>query len=163
MMLGSLAGAAKAGTLDAWQTHQIYIALGQFMTAAALLGVDTCPMEGIDRAKYDEVLGLAGSDYTTVVASRVVNADSSTTLARVVGKHCESGDIVVRDAMLSADISPGELLAVAATGAYCHSLASNYNHIVRPAVVAVSDGSPELLIRRETIGDILSRDAQAGE
>ena len=68
MMLGSLAGAAKAGTLDTWQAHQIYIALGQFMTAAALLGVDTCPMEGIDRAKYDEVLGLAGTDYTTIVA-----------------------------------------------------------------------------------------------
>jgi len=68
MMLGSLAGAAKSGTLDTWQAHQIYIALGQFMTSAALLGVDTCPMEGIDRAKYDEELGLAGTDYTTIVA-----------------------------------------------------------------------------------------------
>lgn len=67
IMLGSLAGAAQAGTLDGWQAHQVYIALGQFMTAAALLGVDTCPMEGIDRAKYDEVLGLAGTDYTTTV------------------------------------------------------------------------------------------------
>ena len=67
IMLGSLAGAAQAGTLDGWQTHQVYIALGQFMTSAALLGVDTCPMEGIDRAKYDEVLGLTGTDYTTVV------------------------------------------------------------------------------------------------
>ena len=118
----------------------------------------------VDGGMSDNVrTALYDADYTTVVASRVVSADSSTTLARVVGKHCESGDIVVRDAMLPADISPGELLAVAATGAYCHSLASNYNHIVRPAVVAVSDGSPELLIRRETIGDILSRDAQAGE
>jgi nitroreductase len=68
MMLGSLAGAAKAGTLDAWQANQIYIALGQFMAAAALIGVDTCPMEGIDRAKYDEVLGLDGTDFATVVA-----------------------------------------------------------------------------------------------
>ena len=68
MMLGSLAGAAKAGTLDAWQTNQIYIALGQFMAAAALIGIDTCPMEGIDRAKYDEVLGLDGTDFATVVA-----------------------------------------------------------------------------------------------
>ena len=71
MMLGSLAGAAKAGTLDAWQTNQIYIALGQFMAAAALIGIDTCPMEGIDRAKYDEVLGLDGTDFTTVVACPV--------------------------------------------------------------------------------------------
>ena len=68
MMLGSLAGAAKAGRLDAWQANQIYIALGQFMAAAALIGVDTCPMEGIDRAKYDEVLGLDGTDFATVVA-----------------------------------------------------------------------------------------------
>lgn len=68
IMLGSLAGAAKAGTLDSWQAHQVYIALGQFMTAAALFGVDTCPMEGIDRAKYDEVLGLTGTDFTTTVA-----------------------------------------------------------------------------------------------
>jgi nitroreductase len=68
IILSSLASAAKAGTLDAWQTNQIYIALGQFMTSAALIGVDTCPMEGIDRAQYDEVLGLTGTDYTTVVA-----------------------------------------------------------------------------------------------
>lgn len=68
IILGSLTGAAQAGTLDAWQTHQVYIALGQFMASAALIGVDTCPMEGIDRAKYDEVLGLTGTEFTTVVA-----------------------------------------------------------------------------------------------
>ena len=50
-------------------------------------------------------------------------------LCRVVGKHCESGDIVVRDAWLPADVAPGDLLAVAATGAYCRSMASNYNHV----------------------------------
>ncbi len=68
MILGSLAQAKAAGVLDAWQTNQVYIALGQFMAAAALLGVDACPMEGIDRAKYDEVLGLTGTEYATVVA-----------------------------------------------------------------------------------------------
>ena len=68
IMLGSLDHAAKAGHLDAWQTHQVYIALGQFMASAAMLGVDTCPMEGIDPARYDEVLGLTGSGYATVVA-----------------------------------------------------------------------------------------------
>ena len=67
MMLGSVSKAASAGQLDVWQTHQIYIALGQFMAAAALLGVDTCPMEGIDPRKYDEILGLSGTGYTTVV------------------------------------------------------------------------------------------------
>lgn len=64
----SLEGARGQGTLDTWQTHQIYIALGQFMAAAALLGVDTCPMEGIDRVKFDEVLGLDREKWTTVVA-----------------------------------------------------------------------------------------------
>ena len=68
IMTGSLAKAAAAGTLDQWQTHQIYIALGQFMASAALLGVDTCPMEGIVPAEYDRVLGLTGTDYGTVVA-----------------------------------------------------------------------------------------------
>ncbi len=66
---GSLEGAAKAGRLDTWQAHQLYIALGQFMAAAALIGVDTCPMEGIDPAQYDDILGLKGSGYATVVAA----------------------------------------------------------------------------------------------
>jgi nitroreductase len=68
MTLGNLDKARAAGTLDTWQEHQVYIALGQFMACAALLGVDTCPMEGIDPEKYDEILGLAGSGYATVVA-----------------------------------------------------------------------------------------------
>jgi nitroreductase len=68
LMVGSLKKAADAGHLDTWQTHQVYIALGQFMTAAALLGVDTCPMEGIVAAEYDKALDLGGSGYRTVVA-----------------------------------------------------------------------------------------------
>jgi len=68
VMMSSLEPARAAGTLDHWQTHQIYIALGQFMAGAALLGVDTCPMEGIVPAQYDEVLGLTGSGWATVVA-----------------------------------------------------------------------------------------------
>ncbi len=67
MMLGAVNKAAAGGYLDTWQTHQIYIALGQFMASAALIGVDTCPMEGIEPANYDEALGLAGTGYTTVV------------------------------------------------------------------------------------------------
>ena len=79
-------------------------------------------------------------------------------LSRVVGKHCESGDIVVRDAQLPADTARGDLLAVAATGAYGRSMASNYNALLRPAVVAVRDGKSKVLVRRDTIEDLLSWD-----
>lgn len=68
MTMRNLDRARAAGTLDAWQEHQIYIALGQFMASAALLGVDTCPMEGIEPEKYDEILGLSGTSYATAVA-----------------------------------------------------------------------------------------------
>ncbi len=68
MTMKNLDKARAAGTLDAWQEHQIYIALGQFIASAALLGVDTCPMEGIEPDKYDEILGLAGTSYATAVA-----------------------------------------------------------------------------------------------
>lgn len=68
MIAGSVEQARARGTLDAWQEHQAYIALGQFMLAAALLGVDTCPMEGIEPARYDEILGLGGTGYGTAVA-----------------------------------------------------------------------------------------------
>ena len=68
IIMGSLNGARAKGYLDVWQSRQVYIALGQFMTAAALLGIDTCPMEGIDASKYDEILGLAGTGYTTLCA-----------------------------------------------------------------------------------------------
>jgi diaminopimelate decarboxylase len=78
----------------------------------------------------------------------------------VVGRHCESGDIVVRHAYLPSDLASGDLLAVAATGAYCRSLASNYNHVPRPAVVAVGDGAePAVIVRRETLDDLLRLDA----
>lgn len=67
-MVRSLDKARAAGSLDLWQTHQVYIALGQFMAGAALLGVDTCPMEGIEPSRYDDLLGLAGTGWATVVA-----------------------------------------------------------------------------------------------
>lgn len=71
MMVGFLQKITAAGQLDAWATKQIYIALGQFMASAALLGVDACPMEGINPAAYDEVLGLTGTEFATVVACAV--------------------------------------------------------------------------------------------
>jgi diaminopimelate decarboxylase len=81
--------------------------------------------------------------------------DTGATLSRVVGKHCESGDVVVRDCWLPENLAPGDLIAVAATGAYCYAMASSYNRLVRPAVVAVRDGEARLLLRRETLDDLL--------
>ncbi|HXB50467.1 MAG TPA: diaminopimelate decarboxylase [Streptosporangiaceae bacterium] len=76
----------------------------------------------------------------------------------VVGRHCEAGDVLAADVPLAADIRPGEFIAVPGTGAYNHSMASNYNMVGRPPVVAVRDGAARLLIRRETNSDLLLRD-----
>ncbi|MFC6082193.1 diaminopimelate decarboxylase [Sphaerisporangium aureirubrum] len=96
---------------------------------------------------------LYGADYTCVLASRA--SEAAPALSRVVGKHCESGDIVVRDVWLPADLAAGDLLAVPATGAYCRSLAHNYNYLPRPAVVAVKDGTARVIMHRETEDDLL--------
>ena len=74
---------------------------------------------------------------------------------RVVGKHCESGDIVVRDCYLPADLAVGDLIAVAATGAYCYAMASTYNRIPRPPVLSVADGAARVMLRRETDDDLM--------
>lgn len=99
---------------------------------------------------------LYNAEHTAVIANRV--SDSATTSARVVGKHCESGDIVIRDIELPADLTPGDLLAVPATGAYGRSMASNYNHVPRPPVVAVTDARARVILRRETEADLLGLD-----
>ncbi|MGV3732481.1 MAG: diaminopimelate decarboxylase [Microcella sp.] len=99
---------------------------------------------------------LYSADYTVALASRA--SDAQPVLVRVAGKHCESGDIVVRDAYLPADVGPDDLVAVPATGAYCFSLASNYNYLARPAVVAVRDGRARVIVRGETEADLLRRD-----
>lgn len=99
---------------------------------------------------------LYGADYTATVANR--RSDAAPVLARVAGKHCESGDVIVNDGYLPGDVQPGDLVAVAATGAYCWSLSSNYNYLGRPAVVAVEDGRARVIIRGETEDDVLARD-----
>ena len=99
---------------------------------------------------------LYEAEYHTVLASR--SSDAAPALARVVGKHCESGDIVVRSDYLPADIQPNDLLAVAATGAYCYSMSNNYNFLTKPAVVAVRDGQARVIIRAETEADLFIRD-----
>ncbi len=76
----------------------------------------------------------------------------------MAGRHCESGDEIARDVGLPADLRPGDLLAVACTGAYHHSMASNYNMVGRPPLVAVSEGRARELVRRETVADLLARD-----
>jgi diaminopimelate decarboxylase len=112
----------------------------------------------VDGGMSDNVRpALYSADYSVRLANRVSTADPA--LVRVVGKHCESGDIVVHADYLPGDVRPGDLVAVPATGAYCWSLASNYNYLGRPAVVAVRDGQSRVLIRRETDDDLLSRDA----
>lgn len=100
---------------------------------------------------------LYGADYSARVANRV--SPAAPALVRIAGKHCESGDIVVDAEYLPGDIEPGDLLAVPATGAYCWPLSSNYNHIGRPPVVAVRDGEARVIVRGETIEDLLARDA----
>ena len=118
------------------------------------VSVDGGMSDNIRTALYD-------ADYTIRLASRTSEAPPM--LTRVVGKHCESGDVVVRDAWLPADIAPGDLLAVAATGAYCRSMASNYNYVPRPAVVAVLEGEATVLLRRETEDDLFALDAGLGD
>ncbi|MFF4404395.1 diaminopimelate decarboxylase [Streptomyces sp. NPDC001262] len=113
------------------------------------VSVDGGMSDNIRTALYD-------AEYSVALASRASTAEPM--LARVVGKHCESGDIVVRDAFLPADTAPGDLLAVPATGAYCRSMASNYNHALRPPVVAVKDGAARVIVRRETEEDLLRLD-----
>ncbi len=100
---------------------------------------------------------LYGAQYSARIASRTSGAAPA--LVRVVGSHCESGDIVVDADYLPGDVVPGDLLAVPATGAYCFSLASNYNWMPRPPVVAVRAGTSRVIVRGETIHDLLSRDA----
>lgn len=123
---------------------------------------DVC-LDGGLRRRYVSVDGgmsdnirpaLYQADYDCRLVSR--SSQALPVVARVVGKHCESGDIVIRDTWMPGDAGPGDLVAVAATGAYCYSMSSRYNMLARPAVVAVRDGAARLILRRETVADLLS-------
>ncbi len=113
------------------------------------VAVDGGMSDNIRTALYD-------ADYSCTLAARASTAPP--VLARVVGKHCESGDIVVRDEFLPGDVRRGDLLAVPGTGAYCRSMSSQYNHVPRPPVVAVRDGRSRVIVRRETEDDLLALD-----
>ncbi|MCD0442665.1 diaminopimelate decarboxylase [Glycomyces sp. A-F 0318] len=113
------------------------------------VSIDGGISDNIRTALYD-------ATYSATLASR--SSTATPALARVVGKHCESGDIVVKDEFLPADIAPGDLIAVPGTGAYCRSMGSNYNHVPRPPVVAVRDGEARVILARETVDDLLRLD-----
>ena len=116
------------------------------------VSVDGGMSDNIRTALYD-------ADYSCTLASRTSAAPP--VLTRVVGKHCEAGDVVVKDEFLPGDVRPGDLVAVPSTGAYCRSMASNYNHALRPPVVAVRDGVATTVLRRETVDDLLATDLGA--
>jgi diaminopimelate decarboxylase len=112
----------------------------------------------VDGGMSDNIrAALYQADYSVRLANR--RSDAAAALVRIAGKHCESGDIVVRADYLPSDVEPGDLAAIPATGAYCWSLASNYNYLGRPAVVAVRDGAARVIMRGETEADLLARDA----
>jgi diaminopimelate decarboxylase len=111
----------------------------------------------IDGGMSDNIrTALYDARYTAVLASRRSGADPRN--VTLCGKHCESGDIVVHDVPLPSDLAPGDLVAVPASGAYHRSMASNYNHVPRPPVVAVRDGAARVIVRRETEDDLLRLD-----
>jgi diaminopimelate decarboxylase len=99
---------------------------------------------------------LYGAEYTAIIANR--ESSVKNVLTRIVGKHCETGDIIIKEIDLPADITPGDLLATPATGAYGRSMATNYNHISRPPVVAIKDAKARVILRRESIEDLLRLD-----
>jgi diaminopimelate decarboxylase len=103
---------------------------------------------------------LYGSGYE-VFAPTMTAADRSRQI-RLVGKHCESGDVLAWDARIPEQVDIGDYLATPVTGAYGHSMGSNYNMVRRPAVVFVMDGLARLVVRRETNDDLLARDMVAG-
>jgi diaminopimelate decarboxylase len=111
----------------------------------------------VDGGMSDNVRpALYGAEYSAILANRtstIAPVDS-----RLVGKHCESGDIIIREIGLPADIAPGDLIAIPATGAYGRSMASNYNHMLKPAVIAVANGSARVILRREIEADLLALD-----
>jgi diaminopimelate decarboxylase len=99
---------------------------------------------------------LYDSGYEAFLPARA--DDDRTENARLVGKHCESGDVLINEAMLPSGYKVGDILATPVTGAYGHSMGSNYNKVTRPPVVFVRDGVAQLVVRRETFSDLVNLD-----
>jgi diaminopimelate decarboxylase len=120
-------------------------------------GVGGRRMVAIDGGMSDNPRpALYGAHYSVVLLGR--RADAPRERMTVVGRHCEAGDILAEDVPLPADVRPGDLVAVPAAGAYHFPLASNYNMVGRPPLIAVRGGDARVLVRRETINDLLVRD-----
>ena len=135
------------GTITLYEVGTVKDVDVSAMSQRRYVSVDGGMSDNIRTALYD-------AHYDVRLVSRVSDAPAAP--ARIVGKHCESGDIVVRDTWVPDDVQPGDLLGVAATGAYCYALSNRYNMIGRPAVVAVRAGQARLILRRETVDDLLS-------
>ena len=101
---------------------------------------------------------LYDAEYTAIIAQRTSQAPL--VLTRLVGKHCETGDIIINEIHMASDVAPGDLIATPATGAYGRSMASNYNHVPKPPVVAVKDGKARVIVRRENEADLLALDVK---
>lgn len=137
-------------------------------TTAALYSVGTVKvvdLEGGGSRVYISVDGgmsdnirpaLYAAEYSAALANRV--SEARPVLCRVVGKHCEGGDILVRDVFLPSDIVPGDLIAVPASGAYSRAMASNYNALTKPPLVSIDAGRMSVLLRRETLEDLMALD-----
>jgi diaminopimelate decarboxylase len=115
------------------------------------ISVDGGMSDNIRPALYD-------AQYSAVLAQRASSAPLQD--CRLVGKHCETGDIIINEISLPADIAPGDLIAIPATGAYGRSMASNYNHVPRPPVIAVNNGKARIIVRRENEADLLALDVK---
>lgn len=159
--------AIQAGCRDAGIEARITAEPGRSIAAAAAITVYTVgtvkEIPGI--RTYVSVDGgmsdnprpvLYGSGYETFLP-RAVSAPRPRTV-RVVGKHCESGDLLVREGQVPEDLAVGDLIATPVTGAYGHSMGSNYNKILRPAVVFCRDGDARVVVRRETFEDLVRND-----
>ncbi|MCD2263298.1 diaminopimelate decarboxylase [Dietzia aurantiaca] len=140
----AIAGPGTVTLYEVGVTKDVQLAGGE---SRRYVSVDGGMSDNIRTALYD-------AEYD----ARLVGRKSTATpvVSRLVGKHCESGDVVVRDLWMPEDVGAGDLVAVAATGAYCYSMSSRYNLIGRPAVVAVRDGRARLVLRRETLDDLTS-------
>jgi diaminopimelate decarboxylase len=175
---GEVMPALRSAVTSACEKHKLKIPMISIEPGRAIVGPTTFTLYEVGTTKdvvledgatrrYISIDGgmsdnirpsLYDAQYHAVIAQRASTANSIS--SRVVGKHCETGDIVIRDISLPADIAPGDLIAIPATGAYGRSMASNYNHVPRPPVVAVNNGKARVIVRRENEEDLLALDVK---
>lgn len=144
-----ISGPAGVTVYTVGTTKQVQVTDGPDQGTRLYVSVDGGMSDNLRPALY-------GANYSVRMANRASSQPPA--LVRVVGKHCESGDIVVSDDYLPGDVVPGDLLVVAATGAYCFSLSSNYNAVGRPALVVLEGGEARVALEAETIEDLMARD-----